>query len=203
MSTLAGVRVLIPQEAYVFAGTLAENLTYLRPQARADDLSRAVQTLGAAALVHRIGGYQAQVCPGDLSAGERQLIALVRAYLSPARVAVLDEATCHLDPASEERVERAFANRGGTLVVIAHRISSAARARRVLVLDGHRAVLGDHATLVSRSGLYRDLAGYWAVRSESEPTGLPGDADRVDPGAGPQLHVYPGEVVAHGAGREE
>lgn len=152
---LAEVRVLIPQEAYVFAGTLRENLTYLRPAAEDDEIRAAQQLLGAE------GDLDATVDPGRMSAGERQLVALVRAYLSPAPVVVLDEATCHLDPAAERRVEEAFAARGGTLVVIAHRISSALRAERILVLDGTGATVGDHAGLVATSALYRDLVGHW------------------------------------------
>jgi hypothetical protein len=69
--------------------------------------------------------------------------------------------TCHLDPAAEARAERAFADRPGTLVIIAHRMSSALRARRVLLLDGDRADIGTHDSLLRRSALYRDLAGYW------------------------------------------
>ncbi|GAB4006645.1 hypothetical protein GCM10029992_58040 [Glycomyces albus] len=79
--------------------------------------------------------------PSKLSAGERQWLALVRAYLSPAPICVLDEATCHLDPGAERTAEAAFARRGGTLIVIAHRAGSAERARRVLNLDGRGAVL--------------------------------------------------------------
>jgi ATP-binding cassette subfamily C protein len=158
---LAARRVLIPQEAYVFTGPLWDNLTYLRPGAALADVERAVGAVGAGRLVDRVGGWSAQLCPQRLSAGERQLIASVRAYLSPARVAVLDEATCHLDPAAERRVEDAFAARGGSLVVIAHRISSALRARRVLVLNGSHAVAGDHATLLATSPLYRELLGHW------------------------------------------
>jgi ATP-binding cassette subfamily C protein len=158
---LAALRVLIPQEAYVFAGTLAENLTYLRPDPPAGELDRAVAAVGAEPLVARLGGYDATVVPVALSAGERQLIALVRAYLSAAPVAVLDEATCHLDPVAERRAEEAFARRDGTLIVIAHRISSALRADRVLVLDGAGAAVGDHASLLATSPLYRDLVGHW------------------------------------------
>jgi ATP-binding cassette subfamily C protein len=152
--------VLIPQEAYVFAGTLAENLTYLRPDAAKSALDAAVTAVGAGELVARLGRHAAEVRPAELSAGERQLVALVRAYLSPAPVAVLDEATCHLDPAAERRAEAAFAARG-TLIVIAHRISSALRAGRVLVLDGASAAVGDHDTLTACSPLYRDLVGHW------------------------------------------
>ena len=148
-------RVLIPQEAYVFTGTLRENLTYLNPDATTADLDAAVSAVGA-----DLGDYDAELRPGDMSAGERQLVALVRAYLSPAPLVVLDEATCHLDPVAERRAEDAFAARG-TLIVIAHRISSALRADRVLVLDGAGAAIGDHATLLRTSPLYRDLLGHW------------------------------------------
>ncbi|HTU07323.1 MAG TPA: ABC transporter ATP-binding protein, partial [Trebonia sp.] len=155
-------RVLIPQEAYVFTGTLQENLTYYRSAARTE-LDAAAEAVGLTALVSRLGGYGGNVDPGALSAGERQLIALTRAYLSAAPVVILDEAGCHLDPAAEEVAERAFARRGGTLIVIAHRITSALRAQRVLVLDGTRARAGDHATLLADSPMYRDLVGYWTL----------------------------------------
>ncbi len=126
-AALTSRRVLIPQEAYVFAGTLTENLCYLNPHASHADVDTAADLLGLRPLVTRVGGYAAQLEPALLSAGERQLIALGRAYLSPARLAVLDEATCHLDPAAEARAERAFADRPGTLIVVAHRMSSALR----------------------------------------------------------------------------
>lgn len=157
---------LVPQEAYVFAGTVRENLAYLAPGAGDADLDRAVAALGLGPLLHRLGGYDAPLAgPGALSAGERQLLTLARVYASPARVVILDEATCHLDPATEERVENAFARREGTLVVIAHRISSALRAERVLVLDGARLRAGRHEELLATSPLYADLVGYWQAVS--------------------------------------
>jgi ABC-type multidrug transport system fused ATPase/permease subunit len=170
-ASLPGRRVLIPQEAYVFAGTLAENILYLRTASGADgaELDAAAEAVGLSALVSRLGGYDAVVNPAALSAGERQLIALTRAYLSPAPIAILDEATCHLDPAAEGQAEAAFASRHGTLIVVAHRISSALRAQRVLVLDGNRAQAGDHASLLASSAMYQDLVGYWSV--------TPGSAD--------------------------
>jgi ATP-binding cassette subfamily C protein len=158
---LAGTRVLIPQEAYVFSGTVLDNVTYLAPDATANRVDRAIEAVGAAGLVARLGGADAAIRPTQLSAGERQLLALARAYLSPAPLAVLDEATCHLDPEAERRAEEAFAARPGTLIVIAHRISSALRARRILVLDGNQAVVGRHTTLLQTSPLYRDLLGHW------------------------------------------
>jgi ATP-binding cassette, subfamily C, bacterial len=169
---LAAVRTLIPQEAYVFAGSVWDNLTYLSPDAAEDEVVGAVTEVGADALLARIGGLGATVTPAELSAGERQLIALVRAYLSPAPVVVLDEATCHLDPGAERRAEEAFAARGGTLIVIAHRVSSALRARRVLVLDGTGAAVGDHHTLMATSPLYRELLGHWGPqRPEGDEAG--------------------------------
>ncbi|MEU1854122.1 ABC transporter ATP-binding protein [Streptomyces sp. NPDC019990] len=196
-------RVLIPQEAYVFGGRLAENLAYLRPDAVAEDeLLAAAEAVGLAPLADRLGGFGAWVDPAALSAGERQLIALTRAYLSHAPLALLDEATCHLDPQTEERAERAFAARpGGTLVVVAHRISSARRAGRVLVVDGPNTACGGHEELMRSSALYRDLVGNWTPapsRQRSDPALPLRDADRVDPVAGAGLAGDGRHVVAHG-----
>ncbi|MFE6980246.1 ABC transporter ATP-binding protein [Streptomyces griseus] len=154
---------LIPQEAYVFTGTVRDNLRYLRPQARDTDILASATAVGARTLVDRLGGLDAPVgLDGpSLSSGERQLVALARAHLSPASIVLLDEACCHLDPAAEERAERAFADRGTTLVVVAHRISSALRAPRVLVLDGARTAVGTPAQLLDSSPLYADLVGHW------------------------------------------
>jgi ATP-binding cassette, subfamily C, bacterial len=172
----AAARVLIPQEAYVFAGTLRENLAYLSPDASDADLDTATGALGLTPLIHRLHGYDTDVDPTALSAGERQLIALARAHLSAARIVILDEATCHLDPSTEETAERAFVARQGTLIVIAHRMSSARRAQRILVLDGTRAWLGNHRELLVDCPLYRELTGHW-------------DADPSDRG------VFPGSSV--------
>ncbi|MFJ2173127.1 ATP-binding cassette domain-containing protein [Streptomyces sp. NPDC087851] len=158
---LAGLRVLIPQQAYVFTGTVRENLCQLRPYASTRELVRAVEALHADELVGRLGGLDGAVEPGTLSQGERQMLALCRAYVSPAALTVLDEATCHLDPAAEARAEEALAERPGALVVVAHRLSSARRAGRVLVLDGTRPECGTHGELLSGSALYRDLTGHW------------------------------------------
>ncbi|MEU2522297.1 ABC transporter ATP-binding protein [Streptomyces pseudogriseolus] len=158
---LAALRVLVPQEAYVFSGTLSDNLTYLGPGASRADLDAAVDALGLWPLVERLGGLDAPVRPAELSHGERQLLALTRAWVSPAPLLLLDEATCHLDPAAEARAEEALARRPGTLLVVAHRLSSAVRADRVLVLDGTDAVCGTHDEVLDRSPLYRDLTGHW------------------------------------------
>ncbi|MET9555609.1 ABC transporter ATP-binding protein [Streptomyces sp. NPDC006645] len=167
---LAARRVLIPQQAYVFTGSVRDNLRHLRPDATSAELAHAIEVLGAAPLVHRLGGPDAVLDPGRLSHGERQLLALCRAYLSPAPLVVLDEATCHLDPVTEARAERAFAERAvadgiripaGALIVVAHRLSSARRADRTLVLDGTTPRFGTHDELLTSSPLYRDLVGHW------------------------------------------
>jgi ATP-binding cassette, subfamily C, bacterial len=154
---------LIPQESYVFAGTLRENLAYLAPETADAVLLDTAAAFGLDAIVSRLGGLDAVLPPGGagLSAGERQLIALARTYLSPGRIVVLDEATCHLDPAAERDAEVMFARRRGTLIVIAHRISSAMRADRVLLVDGGRLAAGSHSELLATSARYRELAGHW------------------------------------------
>ncbi|WP_128435689.1 ATP-binding cassette domain-containing protein [Streptomyces cyaneus] len=199
----AALRVLIPQEAYVFTGTLAENLGHLRPDPVPEaELLAAAKAVGLLPLLEALGGPTATVDPAALSAGERQLVALTRAYLARAPLALLDEATCHLDPRAEERAERAFAQRpGGTLVVVAHRISSARRADRVLVMDGRHTAYGTHDELVRRSASYRALVGSWTPEP-SEPALALRDPDRVDAIAGTGLTGDGGHVVAHGPVRQ-
>jgi ATP-binding cassette subfamily C protein len=175
-SELADSRVVIPQEAYVFTGTVRENLTYLHRDATDAELDQAIEAVGASRLVRRVGGPAAMIRPAQLSAGERQLLALARAYLSPAPLAVLDEATCYLDPEAERVAEEAFAARPGTLIVIAHRVSSALRARRILVLDGSHAMLGSHQTLLTESTLYAELVGHWAIPARVEVS-----SDQIQP----------------------
>ncbi len=193
---LGGRSVLVPQEAYVFTGTLRENLCYLRPEATDEQIGQAVAAVGAQNLVARLGGLAAPVPLTRLSAGERQLISLVRAYLSPAPIAVLDEASCHLDPVAERQAEEAFAAQGRTLIIIAHRVSSALRAPRVLIVDGADTMVGDHDTLAMLSPLYQALLGHW---HGSQPAGLLGDPDGFYPGTGTGLREDTGEMVTDGA----
>lgn len=221
--TRAAHRVLIPQEAYVFAGTLGENLRYLRPGATRAELDTVVEELGLRPLVRRLGSYDAALDPGTLSAGERQLIAVARAHLTDSPVLILDEATCHLDPVAEERVERVLASREGTLIVVAHRISSALRAQRIVLMDGAGLVSGTHQELLAIAPLYRALIGDWdcipgnggaqanggpAVAGPpsvdaSDPARLGGDANGIDPGTSFQLGHDPRQVVAHRASAQE
>ncbi|MGX8278021.1 ATP-binding cassette domain-containing protein [Streptomyces sp. PBSH9] len=170
------VRVLLPQHAYVFSGSLRDNLRYLRPDARDREIGAMADAVGLDALLARLGSLDAAVEPGRLSQGERQLVALGRAYLAAPPLLILDEATSRLDPAAETRAELAFAALPGALVVIAHRLSSARRADRTLVMDGPRTQCGTPSELLRSSALYRDLSGLWergeehAVRSTPPPS---------------------------------
>ncbi|KOV80188.1 ABC transporter ATP-binding protein [Nocardia sp. NRRL S-836] len=165
---------LIPQETYLFTGTVRENLALLAPQATDDELVAAVKSVGAKPLLDRLGGLDARLghAGEGLSAGEAQLLALARVHVSAAAVVILDEATSHLDPAAEARVERAFAARQGVLVVIAHRLSSALRANRVLVMDGGAPLLGTHEQLLKTSPTYGRLMLAWDP-THHEETPLP------------------------------
>jgi ATP-binding cassette subfamily C protein len=165
---------LIPQETYLFTGTVRENLTLLAPWATDEDLTEAVKKVGAKPILDRLGGLDTPLghAGEGLSAGEAQLLALARVYVTSAGVVILDEATSHLDPAAEARVERAFAQRGGVLVVIAHRLSSALRANRVLVMDGGKPLLGTHENLLKTSPLYGQLMLAWDP-THHEETPLP------------------------------
>ncbi|MEU5646621.1 ABC transporter ATP-binding protein [Streptomyces milbemycinicus] len=163
-SPVTGLRpdvVLVPQEAYVFAGTLADNVRYLVPDATDEHVGQALRAVGADALSARLGGPASVITPVNLANGERQLIAAARAYLAAAPVTVLDEATSGLDPLTESRVEAAFQHLPGTLVVVAHRLSSALRAGQILLLDGRSYHLGTHEELLDTSPLYRELSGHW------------------------------------------
>ena len=154
---------MVPQEAYVFAGSLRENLIYLRPSASDDEIAASAAAVGLDRVLDRLGGLDAEVnlSKSGLSEGERQLVTLVRAHLAASPIFVLDEATCHLDPAAEERAERAFMALGCTLIVVAHRMAATVRARSVLVMDGAGIDVGSHEELLDRNALYADFHGLW------------------------------------------
>ncbi|MDX3078078.1 ABC transporter ATP-binding protein [Streptomyces sp. MI02-7b] len=145
---------LVPQESYVFRGTLRENVCLFAPKATDEQIQAAAAEIGATEAFRSRGGLDAQISRHDLSAAERQWVALVRVHLTPAAVVVLDEATSSLDPQAEARAEQAFADRGGVLVVIAHRVSTAERSDRVLFLHNGRALYARHAELLSNSVEY-------------------------------------------------
>ncbi|MFH8880585.1 ATP-binding cassette domain-containing protein [Streptomyces californicus] len=198
------VRVLLPQHAYVFSGSLRDNLRYLRPDARDRAIADAAEAIGLEPLLSRLGSLDADVVPDRLSQGERQLVALGRAYLAAPPLLILDEATSRLDPAAETRAELACAALPGALVVVAHRLSSARRAGRTLVMDGPHTRCGTPAELLRSSALYRDLAGLWEPEDEDARGGGPvPDAPDAAAVAGRLGTVGTGQDASIGSGDEE
>jgi len=159
--------VLIPQEGFLFNGTLRENLRYARPGASDDELWEVCRAIGIEEWVRRLPERLDTLVRergSRFSAGERQLVALARALLADPAVIVLDEATANLDPESEARVERALGTllEGRTAVVIAHRLRSAEQADRVLMMDRGKVIAdGTHAELVASSEAYAELVSVW------------------------------------------
>ena len=164
---------VVPQEPFLFADTIAYNLRFARPDATDADLSLAVQRLGLEDWVNALpDGLETQVGQRGqaLSAGERQMVALLRASLVSPDVLILDEATSSVDALTEVRLSRALeklaSNR--TTISIAHRLSTAARADRVIVLSSGKVVEdGPHAELMERAGEYRRMYDSWLAATNT------------------------------------
>ncbi|MGB3736487.1 MAG: ABC transporter ATP-binding protein [Ilumatobacter sp.] len=159
--------VVVSQEPFLFDDTILANIGFARPEKSADDIAAVIADLGATEWIDALdhGVYTKVGERGDgLSAGERQLIALVRAGLADPDVLILDEATSSVDALTEVRIARALERlaAGRTTIAIAHRLSTAARADRVLVLDdGVLVEDGHHDELVAAGGVYRGLHDAW------------------------------------------
>ncbi len=158
---------VVPQEGYLFHGTIRDNVRIGRPDATDQDVEDALESLGLLARFEsQPQGLDTEVNErgSSLSAGERQLVSLARAALADPAVLVLDEATSSLDPGTEVLVETALERlvQGRTVIVIAHRLTTAERSDRVgVVADGRLAELGTHAELVARGGHYAQLYESW------------------------------------------
>lgn len=165
--------VLVPQEGFLFDGTLLDNVRFGRPESTEQDVRLTLTELG-------LDGWLATLAQGlhtevgqrgeSLSAGERQLVALARAYLADPDLLVLDEATSAVDPSTEVRLQRALDSltRGRTSIAIAHRLSTAEAADEVIVVDAGRVVeRGHHSELVRRGGVYTGLHASWVAQQQA------------------------------------
>ena len=151
---------VVPQEPFLFNGSIGENVAFSRPDATEEEIWDACRTVGLDAMVSRLPDGLDTPCHErgvSLSSGERQLLALARAFLAQPRVLVLDEATSNLDSHSEKKIEEALdaVLKGRTAIIIAHRLTTAMRADRIAVIqDGRITEIGPHAELIAKGGHY-------------------------------------------------
>ncbi len=162
---------IVPQEGFLFSGTIRENIAFGKPDASDEEIRAAAAAVGGDGFIEALPeGYETEVGERGvhLSAGQRQLVAFARALLAEPRILILDEATSNVDVRSERAIERGLERllHGRTAIVIAHRLSTIRRAGRIAVLEqGAIAELGSHDELIAAGGIYAGLYGTWAESS--------------------------------------
>ncbi len=162
---------IVPQEAFLFSGTVGENIAFGRPDADEHQIRAAAAAVGAEEFISELPqGYDTEVGErgAQLSAGQRQLLAFARALIADPRILVLDEATSNVDLHSEARIEEGLKRllEGRTAIVIAHRLSTIRQAGRIVVLEhGEIAEQGTHDELIDAEGRYYELYRDWATQA--------------------------------------
>jgi ATP-binding cassette subfamily B protein len=164
---------MVPQEGFLFSGTIRDNIAFGRPDASESEVEEAARAVGADEFIRSLpAGYETEVGErgGHLSAGQRQLVAFARAAVADPRILILDEATSNVDVHTEGRIEAGLRRllAGRTAIVIAHRLSTIQGAGRIVVLDHGRVVeQGTHDELLDANGAYARLYRDWAEQAES------------------------------------
>ena len=162
---------IVPQEGFLFSGTIRENVAFGRPGATDAELADALDAVGATEMIEALpAGLETEVGErgSHLSAGERQMVAFARALLAEPRILILDEATSNVDVRTERRIEQGLRRllAGRSAIVIAHRLSTIRNAARIVVLDdGGVAESGSHDELIAAGGAYAKLYGSWSEQS--------------------------------------
>jgi len=162
---------IVPQEGFLFSGSVRENVAFGRPEASAQEIEAALAAVGATDFVGKLPqGLDTEVGERgiQLSAGQRQLVAFARALLAEPRILILDEATSNVDVRTEKTIERGLERllHGRTAIVIAHRLSTIRRAGKIVVLEhGQIAEQGTHGDLINAEGPYAKLYGAWSESS--------------------------------------